>query len=336
MKGYFISKNYRSNTSAAGKAKIDCEDILIKNGYVNIGLKRTISTNNLYGFIRNLFNVLVAAIRLKSGSTLILQYPLKKYHRFICRIAVSKKCRIITIIHDLRSLRRKKVAIDREIRDLNMSDVLIVHNENMKAWLKEQGCTSKMVILGIFDYLSEETPVVQDFSKPVDVVFAGSVSYKRSYFPSKFSPDITGFRFNLYGGRGELDSIKDNPVINYKGIFDANVLISKMKGHFGLVWDGPDLNTCSGGHGEYLIYNNPHKTSLYIRCHLPVIIWSESAMAGFVKENNIGIVLNSIENLEKILSDITEDEYSIMMKNTESVAGKLKNGYYLATALDNC
>ena len=33
----FISRNYKARFSAAGKAKIDCEDALVKNGFKNIG-----------------------------------------------------------------------------------------------------------------------------------------------------------------------------------------------------------------------------------------------------------------------------------------------------------
>jgi hypothetical protein len=331
--GYYLSKNYRAYTSAASKAKIDCEEILRANGYANIGLPRSIRPNETYGFFKNLFSVLLAALRLKRGTTLVLQYPLKKYYTFLCRVARWKGCAVVTIVHDLRSMRRKRVIIDKEMRALNRSTVLIVHNENMHKWLREQGCRARAVVLSIFDYLSAAEPLPRPFRRPVEVVFAGTFSCKRSAFPGKFTPDDTRFLLNMYGRPGDIDAIRERPVIRYKGIFDADILISKIEGHFGLVWDGPEITTCTGSHGEYLLYNNPHKTSLYLRCHLPVIIWSRSAIAPFIRENRVGILLDSLEDLGSTLEALTEEEYLLMQRATILVADRLKTGHYLTTAL---
>ena len=333
INGYYISKNYRAYTSAASKAKIDCEEILEMNGYKNAGLPRTIQANETYGFFRNLFSVLRALFRLRRSLPLVLQYPLKKYYPFLCRFAAWRGCPVVTIIHDLRSLRRKKVIIDKEIRHLNRSSVLIVHNEKMKEWLQEQGCRSRIIVLGIFDYLSDAEPLPHPFSRPLEIVFAGTFSYKRSAFPAAIAPNASDFLLNMYGRPGDIRELADRPVIRYKGVFDADILISRIEGHFGLIWDGPDIATCAGGHGEYLLYNNPHKTSLYLRCHLPVIIWSHAALAPFVREHRIGLLVDSLEELERICAAITEEEYLEMQQNTRAIADKLKNGYYLTAAL---
>ncbi|MDR1273379.1 MAG: galactofuranosyltransferase [Odoribacteraceae bacterium] len=334
MNNCYVSKNYRSYTSAASKAKIDCEEILRQNGYKNIGLPRSIRASEAYGFFKNFFSVLLAALRLPRGATFVLQYPLKKYYAFLCRVARWKGCTVVTIIHDLRSLRRKKVIIDKEIRDLNRSSRLIVHNEAMKRWLQEQGCRSRVTVLSIFDYLSDARPLPLPFRRPLEIVFAGTFSYKRSCFPAKLPAATSSYLLNMYGNPGDIADLEVRPVIRYKGVFNADILISKIEGHFGLVWDGPEITTCAGGHGEYLLYNNPHKTSLYIRCHLPVIIWSRSALAPFVRENGIGILVDSLEELEPICATLAEDEYLTMRQNTERVAERLRTGCYLSEALE--
>jgi hypothetical protein len=331
--GYYISKNYRSYTSAASKAKIDCEEILRAGGYRNIGLPRTIRASETYGFARNLLSVLVAAARLERGSTLVLQYPLKKYHAFLCRVARWKGCTTVTIIHDLRSLRRKKVIIDKEIRDLNRSPLLVVHNERMRDWLLEHGCRSRAIVLSIFDYLSPAAPAPLPFRRPLEIVFAGTFSRERSAFPALLPREATAYLLNIYGNPGDIHALATHPVIRYKGVFNADILISKIEGHFGLVWDGPAITTCAGGHGEYLLYNNPHKTSLYLRCHLPVIIWSRAALAPFVRENGVGILLDSLEELERACAAITEEEYLAMRRNAARVSLRLASGSYLLDAL---
>jgi hypothetical protein len=329
----YVSKNYRSFTSAASKAKIDCEEILLQHGYRNIGLPRAFHANEVRGFIHNLFTVLLAVLRLPRGGTLVLQYPLKKYYAFLCRVARWKKCHVVTIIHDLRSLRRKKVIVDKEIRDLNRSHCLIVHNESMKTWLQEQGCRSHLVVLGIFDYLSDVLPSPLPFHRPLEIVFAGAFTRKRSSFPSRLPATSPSYLLNFYGNPGNIADLADRPVIRYKGIFNADILISKIEGHFGLIWDGPEITTCGGGHGEYLLYNNPHKTSLYLRCHLPVIIWSRAALAPFVRANGVGILLDSLEDLETTCAALSEEDYQTMRQNAARVAERLRTGAYLSDAL---
>ena len=75
-------------------------------------------------------------------------------------------------------------------------------------------------------------------------------------------------------------------------------------------------------------FNNPHKTSLYITTGLPILIWREAAMAQFVINNNIGIAIDSLIDLDKILDDVTIDEYRVMRKNVLELSKDLKNGNY--------
>ena len=57
--------------------------------------------------------------------------------------------------------------------------------------------------------------------------------------------------------------MKDQNVV-YKGVYPPDQLPDKIQGGWGLIWDGSSLKGCQGNYGEYLKYNNPHKTSFYI------------------------------------------------------------------------
>ena len=92
---------------------------------------------------------------LHKGDVLILQYPLKKYYTFVCCMAHLRGCKIITLIHDLDSFRRRRLTIPHEISRLNHSDSIIVHSERMKNWLHENGIKANLEVLGVFDYLSD-------------------------------------------------------------------------------------------------------------------------------------------------------------------------------------
>ena len=141
------------------------------------------------------------------------------------------------------------------------------------------------------------------------------------------------FRFNLYGNGFELDKAKGKDRFTCKGFVRSDDLIATAQGDFGLVWDGFSVDACTGDFGEFLNYNNPHKTSLYIRCELPVIIWEQAALADFVRANGIGICVASLADLDKVLDALTPEQYTAMKRNVKQVSERLRTGYYIRRAL---
>ena len=77
------------------------------------------------------------------------------------------------------------------------------------------------------------------------------------------------------------------------------------------------------------MYNNPHKLSLYLVSGLPVVIWSKAAEAKFVKENKVGIVVDSIGQFNEMFDTINEEEYYEMVENANKISDKLRHGKYL-------
>ena len=131
MEKYFFSKNYKETKSAGNKAKTDIEEILLTNRYKNVGIRSNYK-GSLMGFIATLVSLLKACLSIQPNSVLVLQYPLKKYYTFLCRIAHLRNCEVITIIHDLGSFRRKRLTIEQEVFCLNQSNYIIAHNDAMK------------------------------------------------------------------------------------------------------------------------------------------------------------------------------------------------------------
>ena len=150
----YISRNYYNLTSAGNKAKTDNEDTLDEMGAVNLGLHRTVRNSKIIAFFLDLAGILRACLLLQKGDTLFLQYPVKKYFSFLCKIARMKGAKTVSLIHDLGSFRRKKLTIQKEINRLSNSDYIIASNEKMKGWLKEHGLQKPVGALGLFDYRS--------------------------------------------------------------------------------------------------------------------------------------------------------------------------------------
>lgn len=325
----YLSRNYKGLSSAGNKAKTDIERIMEEMSFRNVGLKQTTYTNEVLSFFATLAGVLKSPFCLHKGDKLVLQYPLKKYFTFVCNMAHLRGAKVIVLIHDLGSFRRKALTVEQEIKRLNHADYVIAHNEKMKKWLEDNGYKAKLGVLGIFDYLSETKATPKsDIKKPYSVLYAGALNLRKNTFLYEVGEYIQSFSFNLYGNGFEIDKAKGKEHFKYMGFVKSDELIATARGDFGLVWDGFSTSTCTGSFGEYLQYNNPHKTSLYIRCELPVIIWSKAALADFVRENGIGICIDSLEDLEGILNSLSEEQYMKMKEKTVQAGRLLSKGYF--------
>ncbi len=336
VKKYYIARNYRSKFDAAGKAKMDCETILDECGWENIGFKQTWISNPIIGTCISAIGISWALLRLKRNSIVCLQYPLNKFYRFVLWGAGKKKSSIITIVHDVYTLKGKAKKSPHEVELLNKSKSLIIHNQSMSNWFKSQNINSKLIPLEIFDYL--HTPVHTIIKKPIDtkmirVVFAGNMG---EFVYMLDNLEKGNYKFDLYGVKFKQHYIKDQnkTILNYKGAFKSNEIIDYIEGDFGLVWYGDSLDSCTGASGQYLKYNNPHKLSLYIQCEMPVIIWKKAGMAPFVEKNKIGITVDSLFDLKTILNSLSTDQYKEMKNNVAIIKEKISQGYYLKTSID--
>ena len=82
--------------------------------------------------------------------------------------------------------------------------------------------------------------------------------------------------------------------------------------------------------------NNPHKASLYLASGFPIIVWSQSALADFVRKNQCGIIVDSLFEIADCLNSIDEEDYQELIKNSKIVGEKLRKGHFLKTALEKC
>ena len=326
---YYLSRNYQN------KAKNDIEVILTEMGFKGIGEKRKAGQNGISDFFATLFSVLKCPFSLRDGDILLLQYPFKKYFSLVCKLAHLRGAKVICLIHDLGSFRRKKLSAKQENKRLSNADYLIVHNEVMKNWLSGNGCKVKMGILGIFDYLSSTVAVDKVIEKPFRVMYAGGLAMRKNAFLYDFGECINSYGLDLYGKGFDLELAKNSECISYKGFVDSDTLIATADSSFGLVWDGASVDACTGNWGEYLRYNNPHKTSLYIRCGLPVIIWKKAALATFVEKYSVGLTIDSLKELDSYFSKITIDDYAKMKENVSRLSHKLSIGHYTKVAVND-
>lgn len=334
---YYISRNYRSVFDAAGKAKTDFEKVLEKLGYKNLGFKQS-NIKSFWGTIISFFSITFALIRLPFKSLLITQYPNSKFRSYILFIAKLKRCKIVTIVHDVKTLKGQNAK--NELSKIE-TDVIIVHNEVMAHWFSTQNVKCKVIVLGIFDYLNDKTPTQNSQVAESDlynIVYAGGLAHKKNSFLYKIDSEKNNqmkYAIKLYGKGFDSDkvAVKDS-ILDYLGMFPSYEVAHKIEGHFGLVWDGESTKECAGLLGNYLKFNNPHKTSLYLSAGLPVIIWEEAALSGFIKKNNLGITISSVDELNTTLKNLSKSDYQHIKASVLEHQEKISSGYYYQRAVE--
>ncbi len=271
-----------------------------------------------------------------NGDTLILQFPISNHTLLFNSVLKKLKRRnvqVIAFIHDLEILRltkldyysfaqKQRIKLE-ELDELRIFDHLVVHNDRMKKYIHDRlGVPKeKMETLHIFDYLIPgEFKPLKAPEQFRSVIIAGNLSrYKSGYiYALPKQPD-----FELYGVNFEGEYVEN---IHYHGSYLADDLPYHLIGGFGLVWDGDSAETCSGTWGEYLQYNNPHKTSLYLACGIPVIIWEKAALAEYVLSNHAGITVGSLDEIQTKLEQMTVQEYEELKRNAEILSERLRAG----------
>ena len=286
---------------------------------------------------------------LKKGDYVIYQHPAYGYRIsafWVEIIRKVKKATSIALIHDLESLRKGiegAVNYNEKTNDyadnklLSKFDFVISHNEKMSTYLKSAGVDEKRIVnLQIFDYLTKEEMINEKRNTQPSIAIAGNLSYGKC----KYIYDITtndknkNLVVNLYGINYEKTNQNSNYI--YHGSFSPNELPKYIRGDFGLVWDGISSETCKGNTGEYLRYNNPHKTSLYLCAGIPVIVWDQAAIADFVLQNRVGIVIDNLAKLETVINGISDEEYNILRNNARIIGNRIRSGHYLIEAFKEC
>lgn len=336
----YLVNNPLANTASA-KAVDDCSLILSRHGYQNINIPVVKDGGNLALTLIKLSLKLGAAIsQVRPGSLVVIQYPhhfANKQMLFIINLLKRlKNCKVICLLHDVESLRKNDPQLSAaEVNAFGNYDILIAHNEAMRAWLKSNGLKQPCLTIDLFDYLLPLNSITrnQHNEKSMDtdvIVFAGNLIRPQFLYKLK---EIAPIKFNLYGPAANPAALQATNVV-WKGSFTPDEILTRLEGAYGLIWDGDELHECSGLFGTYLQFNNPHKLSLYITAGLPVIVPSNAAAAGFVTGNNIGIAIDSLLHLKDRLSAVTVKQYDAFKTNINIIRDKLITGGYLSDAID--
>lgn len=313
---YCVQEFKLRGKNAGNKAVRDVTQILKECGYKSLN----IISKFPYLHLLRLF------LTLKKGDCVILQWPIYSYSmELLVNVLVTKQVQLTLLIHDLNSLRNCIVNSFVENKLMHFAKKIIVHTNAMKQYLENLGIeSSKMSVLTSFDYLTNDNLRIRQYSN--EVVYAGNLS--KSTFLQKIPNDSFGIKFNCYG----LPAGIIPKHLTYKGTFMSEN-VSMIEGSWGVVWDGDSISTCDGSIGEYVKVNSPHKVSLYIVSGLPIIIWKYAGLADYIVERKLGIVIESLSDIQNAIMAVSMEQYQEMLVSIREEAEILKLGGHLKNVI---
>lgn len=326
----------RHGAEAFEKAKVDTQYFAEEVGFKPLYIFPFNTDGEEDAQLRARIDGYTAGVR--AGDVVVIQFPNYmgtnyRFERIYIQQMHTRGTRVIGLIHDIDSIRFANqdnadlLPYEKEV--LNDFDVLITLNDAMSQALANKGIHTPMVPLYAWGYLIDDIFPRKEFIKELN--FAGSLF--KSTFLSSYKGNTP---IHVWGDNTRAEEITgqkfDESNIDFRGPKEALELMHEFRGGFGLVWD-ENPNAEFDFYRNYTRINTPHKLSMYLRSGLPVVVWSQSAVAAKVKEWGVGLVIDSLEDIDQELDKMTESDYESYVNNAIKRGNMIGQGLNLKQAL---
>lgn len=207
----------------------------------------------------------------------------------------------------------------------------------MRYYFKEHGITSNIFNMEMFDFLSSKIEKIEKNESSTypeirnKIVYAGGIGdpYRHFFyqdFPHKFSLDFYG---PIYP-KTEHGLLSNS---TYHGVFTNEELTFILEGDYGLIWNDSALLPHTK-FDEFWRIGTSSKLPLYITSGLPIICKKGTGDQKIIEKYNIGFAVLSLQEIDDVLSETSEEQYQIYKKNVAALMEKTKKGYFLKRAVD--
>ena len=110
---------------------------------------------------------------------------------------------------------------------------------------------------------------------------------------------------------------------------ESELLIEQAKGGFGLVY------TDDYSFERYDSINQPFKLACYLASGIPVIVRNGCVHEAYVINNEIGFSVNTLEEADQIVSELSDAEYERLYENIKPIQDLITNGAYTRKLLSD-
>ena len=304
-------------------AKIACQEL----GMNEFGLFHYEWNDEPTDVLNARFDGIIAS--LNAGDTVIIQSPswnrLEWDQAFIDHINLYPDIKKIIFIHDVLPFMYEnyRPMLPEYIDYYNKADLLIVHTEKMYKALRQNGLEEKKhVVLHFFDHPVNnlDYSITPQNNKVIN--FAGNAQ-KFDFIKNWHNPNI---KLQVFSNPKQSYPEQNLEVTGWQS---DPVLLDTLRrtGGFGLLWDENSY------WADYIKINASFKTSTYLAAGIPLIVNSEMPEKDTIERKNIGIVADSLEEAQEKVLQISDEDYNQMVRNVDSFAKLIREGYFTKKAL---
>ena len=260
------------------------------------------------------------------------QFPITRPTQAVMSLAAENGASTVAFVHDLEGLKSARPDwkfVAQECQRLQGFTHVLSLNPTISQILQNHGIHA-LASLDLWDYRCEAPPQAPKGGHAFRVVFAGNLSAEKSGFIASLG-QLSGVEFELYGNELNPEAISAGST-RYMGSFQPEAPPFAGDRRFGLVWDGPALDTCTGNFGAYLAYNTPHKASMYLARGLPVLIWRRAAIAPLIAAHGAGLLIDSLHEVPSLLQVLTQAQFAELQSNASTLGEKIRSGHFIQAA----
>ena len=256
------------------------------------------------------------------GDVVIFQTPtwngIEFEREFLAKLK-ALHVKIVIFVHDVIPLMFKQNAflLDDYISLYNMADSIILPSAAMRKRLVQNGLTVNNVLFQeMWDHPHDLHLYNPTFKK--SIYFAGNLSR----FPELQTWSGT-VPLTIFSNEDQFPTSEQVHIAGWK--IDEEMLLELSKGGFGLVWSthqNEDQNL------DYYSMNLSYKLSTYLAAGIPVIIPSTLSNSAFIVEQGLGLVADSLEEVNAIVEQLSEETYIEMCRRVQYFSFLLSQGFF--------
>lgn len=268
---------------------------------------------------------------LRQGDFVIVQYPfwIGNVNFEMQMIEALKKIpnlKIVALVWDILSWvqddRERDYTKDMSLSMLNSFDLVICANEKMAGRLRtEGGVESPLLAWQLSDFLFNGALQKKTFKKQLYYVSTVINPTMLEDYQAKTPIYMIGPDYQVTSHENNIHLLGKMRNADIPQMFD---------GGFGMI------EYSRGGHyagmQRYGEYNNPMKLSLYLASGLPPLVTSRSAHADWIRERNVGLVLDNLNEIDEVLEKMTAADYQQMLENLKPWQKAVSTGFFVKRA----
>lgn len=206
---------------------------------------------------------------------------------------------------------------------LRQFDLLIVANEKEADHLRRDGVNVPMISLVICDYWYHGPQRKKQFRKELYYA-SGRDILELDYHAA--TP------LNVYSAVAS-DAVQANGSTRWLGFHPSDAILASLSGGFGIVTANNIKESNNEAFKYYTRFNDPTKLSFYWAAGLPVVTTSRTPHAQLIKDRHLGLVVDDLNDIDQILSDMSTADYQTMVAAVAPWQRAVTTGFFIKRAL---